>query len=567
MPASDPGVLNDAAPYAAPPVAHASDAPSTGAPDRVDRLSRDVFGFAALRPGQREAIDALLAGRDTLAVLPTGSGKSAIYQIAAMLIDGPCVIVSPLIALQRDQVAAISELGIAGVAAANSHIGAGARRAAFEGLKDGAVKFLFIAPEQLATPEVVRDIAEAGPTLFVVDEAHCVSAWGHDFRPDYLRLGGVMEALGHPTVLALTATASPPVRDELVGRLGMREPAVVVRGFDRPNIWLDVETFTSEEAKREALVLRAAGELKPGIVYAATRKRAEELTALISEIGLSAGCYHAGMKAGERRQVQDAFVEDRLDVVVATTAFGMGIDKPNVRFVLHYDVPDSLDSYYQEVGRAGRDGLRSEAVLYYRQEDLGLRRFFAAGSVAVPPLRRVAQLLEAVSHGPVDLRELRTVAKLSSSRLSAVLGQLTHAGFVRVDPTGSLELLPDRPSVEVVLELAQREAESRKTLDQSRVDMIRAYAESQGCRGRLLLSYFGEQTDTACGHCDCCTAGAEVEVADGPYPVNARVAHREWGAGQILRYEEDKVVVLFDTVGYKTLSVRAVVERGLLQAG
>ncbi|HVF03839.1 MAG TPA: ATP-dependent DNA helicase RecQ [Frankiaceae bacterium] len=536
--------------------------------DRVDRLAKEVFGFEDLRPGQRPAIESLLSGRDTLAVLPTGSGKSAIYQIAAMLVDGPCVIVSPLIALQRDQVAAIRELDVAGVAAANSHVGITARREAFEGLKNGKVKFLFVAPEQLATPEVVRDIAEAKPALFVVDEAHCVSAWGHDFRPDYLRLGGVIEALGHPLVLALTATASPPVRDELVSRLGMRDAAVVVRGFDRPNIWLDVETFISEEAKREALVLRAAGELKPGIVYAATRKRAEELTQLISEIGLSAGCYHAGMKASERRQVQDAFVDDRLDVVIATTAFGMGIDKPNVRFVLHYDVPDSLDSYYQEVGRAGRDGLRSEAVLYYRQEDLGLRRFFAANSVAVGPLTRVAQLLEAAApNGAVELAELRSVAKLSTSRLSAVLGQLTHAGFVRVDPTGSLEVLPDHPTVEEVLESAQREAETRKTLDQSRVDMIRSYAESQACRGRLLLSYFGEQTPDACGHCDRCTAGVEVAISEGPFPVNTRVAHAEWGSGQILRYEEDKVVVLFDAVGYKTLSVPAVVERGLLQAG
>src|SRR3954468_5980024 len=238
--------------------------------DRIDRTARDVLGFEALRPGQREAIEAVLDGRDTLAVMSTGSGKSAIYQIAGLLSPGATVVVSPLIALQRDQVSDLAERAAGGAAHLNSHISASERERALAELAENALEFLLLAPEQLANPDVLGELAAARPSLFVVDEAHSISEWGHDFRPDYLRLGAAAEALGRPTILALTATAAPPVRAEIVERLGMRDPAVVIRGFDRPNIRLSVERFHgagSEERKLRAIAQRIEEVDPPGIVY------------------------------------------------------------------------------------------------------------------------------------------------------------------------------------------------------------------------------------------------------------------------------------------------------------
>jgi ATP-dependent DNA helicase RecQ len=352
------------------------------AAERIERAAREVFGFQSLRPGQEQAVQRVLDGRDTLAVMSTGYGKSAIYQIAALLIPGPTVVVSPLIALQRDQVEELERQGAGGAAAVSSQVRESERREALEELAENGLEFLFLAPEQLANTEVLADVAAAAPSLFVVDEAHCISEWGHDFRPDYLRLGAVADAIGRPPILALTATASPPVREEIVARLGMREPELIVRGFDRPNIWLGVERFHDARAKRQALLARVAAEPKPGIVYAATRRLAEELAAELNGAGVSALAYHGGMRRDDRSAAQEAFMDDRVDVVVATTAFGMGVDKPNVRFVFHSEPSDSVDSYYQEIGRGGRDGEPARAVLFHRAEDLGLRRFFAGGGHA-----------------------------------------------------------------------------------------------------------------------------------------------------------------------------------------
>ncbi len=286
----------------------------------LDQVARERFGYSEWRPGQKQAIEAVLSGRDTLAIMPTGSGKSAIYQIAAFLIPGCTVVVSPLVALQRDQAQSIATQPIGDAAVVNSAISASDRQEAFEQLEEGDLEFLFLAPEQFSNPETFERLQTAEPTLFVIDEAHCVSAWGHDFRPDYLQLGQVIESLGHPRILALTATAAPLVQAEIVEQLGMKKPAIIVQGFDRPSIELGVERFEQDEDKQAYLIQQVLKAEKPGLVYAATRKRTEELAEALEQAGVRAGFYHAGMKAAERRDLEMAFMQDQIEVLVATTA-------------------------------------------------------------------------------------------------------------------------------------------------------------------------------------------------------------------------------------------------------
>jgi ATP-dependent DNA helicase RecQ len=518
-----------------------------------------VFGFEQLRPGQAEAVERVLGGHDTLAVMSTGYGKSAIYQLAALLIPGPTVVVSPLIALQRDQVEELEREGAGGAAAVSSFVPAGARREALEELAEGELEFLFLSPEQLSKPEVLADVAAAKPSLFVVDEAHCISEWGHDFRPDYLKLGAVAEAIGRPPILALTATASPPVREEIVERLGMREPDVIVRGFDRPEIRLAVERFHDERAKRRALIERVAAEPKPGIVYAATRRLAEELAEELSEHGVSALAYHGGMRRADRVEAQESFMHDRVEVVVATTAFGMGVDKHNVRFVFHSEPADSVDSYYQEIGRAGRDGKPAQAVLFYRSQDLGLRRFFAGGGhVDADQIRLVAEIVAAGE--PLEQ------ADLSQTKLLTAVTRLEDVDGVAVLASGDVAPRRVLEDLDAVVEAAWREQQERQQFDRSRVEMMGAYADAGGCRREFVLTYFGERFEPPCGHCDNCEAGrvSRGAVAERPFAEGTRVAHPEWGEGVVQRYEEGAVLVLFDSVGYKKLGLELVLERGLL---
>jgi ATP-dependent DNA helicase RecQ len=535
-------------------------------PRQVRELARDRLGFEELRPGQLEAIRSVVAGRDTLCVMSTGSGKTAIYQLAAPLLDGPTVVVSPLISLQQDQLDAIEDSEAEG-ATINSALTDRQRDAALEDAEEDELEFLLMAPEQLANDEVLGQLKDAGVSLLVVDEAHCVSQWGHDFRPDYLRVGPAIAALGHPTVLALTATAAPPVRDEIVDALEMRDPEVIVRGFDRPNIRLEVARHHDGERKRRALLDRVVATPGPGLVYCATRKGAEEVARELRELGVSARHYHGGLTPKRRDERQRAFMEDgEVDVMVATIAFGMGIDKPDVRFVFHHDVSDSVDSYYQELGRVGRDGEPAEAVLFYRSEDLGIRRFFASGGVKEDELQQLAQAL-LVRPDPVRPGELVDELSLGETRLASAVERLEEAGFAEVLDDGSIRVVRDGVDLADAVAQAEEAEEHRREFDRSRVEMMRAYAETDGCRRAFILGYFGEGYEPPCGNCDVCERrGDDVrrEHDAGPFRVGQRVRHAEWGLGTVAGVQDDQLTVVFDTVGYKTLGVPLVLERELL---
>ena len=537
----------------------------------VRAAARKTLGHRVLLPGQAEAVQAITAGRDTLALLPTGGGKSAVYQLAGVTIDGPTVVVSPLIALQQDQLASLEALGLT-AAAINSTRSASDRAASLRAFAAGGLEFLLVAPESLTDPSVLDLLGDARPSLFVVDEAHCVAEWGSDFRPEYRRLGVVAEALGRPPILALTATASPLLRNEIVDRLGLRDPAVVARGFDRPNIDLVVDTHPDPVAKRAALVEAVRAAPRPGIVYAATRAAAVEVAEALVKAGVAAEAYHAGLAARRRTAIQEWFMSASDAVIVATIAFGMGVDKPDVRFVYHVDVAESLDAYHQEIGRAGRNGEPAEARLFYRAQDLGLRRFQSA-----PPtfdegdVRAVLRALRR-ARASVDVAGLATLAGRSRRRTDAIVGRLEDAGAVRVEAVGAVTTIDDAggpPPADIVA--AQ---ERRRAVERSRVEMIRGYAEAPGCRRAFLLGYFGEPFQPPCGRCDRCRALAADQPAPSagaaeptvsPFAVNDRVHHARFGAGTVTGVEPDRVTVAFDGAGYHTIAASAA-EEGILVA-
>jgi RecQ family ATP-dependent DNA helicase len=532
---------------------------------RLRRVAREVFGWPGLRPGQAEAMEHLLQGRDVVLIMPTGSGKSAVYQVPAQLLDGPTVVVSPLIALQRDQMLGLADREAGGAVLVNSAQSKGTSADSLEQIRAGRAEYVFLSPEQLAKPDVVDRLAAARPSLIAVDEAHCVSAWGHDFRPDYLQLGKVIERLGHPAVIALTATAAPPVREDIVQTLGLRNVRQVIRGFDRPNIMLRVRRFADERAKRRALVEDAVGRDGLGLVYVATRKDAEAYAEELTAAGLRAEAYHAGLRASRRERVHGMFAAGELDVVVATSAFGMGIDKPDVRYVLHSAPPESPDSYYQEIGRAGRDGDPAEAVLFYRAEDLGLRRFFASGSPDEAMMLRVATLVR--EHGgTVPTGKLRETLRVGAAKLTGLVNLLSDAGAITTDDHGGLRYVGGRLTPEQAVAEAMAAHESRSRMDDSRIDMMRGYAETTDCRRRYILEYFGEPCPATCDACDNCVSGTTTEPAPvkGAFPLHTDVVHVTWGPGTVMRVEPDRVTILFEGNGYKTLSLEAIERDGLL---
>jgi ATP-dependent DNA helicase RecQ len=319
--------------------------------------------------------------------------------------------------------------------------------------------------------------------------------------------------------------------------------------------------------KKDALLERVAGGEKPGIVYVATRRHAEEIVGALTERNVKATFYHAGMKSRDRIHAQEAFMADEVEVIVATSAFGMGIDKPNVRFVYHYDISESIDSYYQEIGRAGRDGEKAKALLFYYPKDLGIRHFFASGGlVDADEVEQVAIVVQA-QDGPVGSRDLREETGLSQSKLVSALSCLQEIGTVEILATGEAVRAGQAFNLDEVVEAAERIQGRRRQFERSRVEMMRGYAELHDCRREYLLNYFGEEKGDPCGFCDNCEAGISMKEEEDnlPFPINSRVVHKMWGVGMVLRYEGDKMVVLFDDVGYKTLAVDVVTEHNLLE--
>jgi ATP-dependent DNA helicase RecQ len=483
---------------------------------KVRRVMRKVFGIARLRPGQEEVIRSVLEGRDTLAVMPTGAGKSLCYQLPALHLPGTTVVISPLISLMKDQV---DKLGEAGVEAAqvNSALSTSERRESIERIEGEQSEFVFTTPERLTDPAFLHTLGTNKIDFVVVDEAHCISQWGHDFRPAYLALGDAIKSLGSPPVLALTATATPEVMRDIEKHLKLRKPRVVTTGVYRPNLRYEVVRATNEAEKHEHLA-RLFREIEgTGIVYAATVKAVDALFEFFAGSGFEFAKYHGRLTARERKENQDRFMAGELKAMFATNAFGMGIDKPDIRFVAHYQMPGSIEAYYQESGRAGRDGAEARCVLLYQLDDRRTQQFFLGGRH--PKIEDVVAVYDALKslgaqESGVELSAVQEAAvAVGATRVRVVLSLLKELNLVRELRGARFKLLKSDISREELEALSRRLEESGER-DREKLERMMLYGQSAACRWKLLHEYFDTPFDEGrCGNCDNCLHPLDEQIS------------------------------------------------------
>ena len=537
---------------------------------RARTLLRETFGLSRLRPGQSAVIERVLAGRSTLAIMPTGAGKSLCYQLPALLLEGRTVVVSPLIALMKDQCESLRERGIAAVQV-NSAIDSEEARAAEEAVADGSARIIMTTPERLADPAFLEKLGARPVALLAVDEAHCISQWGHDFRPAFLEIAHVIPRLGNPVVLALTATATDRIAQDICQQLRIPADGVVNTSAYRPNLDLRVVPLAREADKLAQVLKIVRGTQGSGIVYTATVKAAQAVHEALAAADESVGLYHGKLPAAERAAVQEAFMGGERRVMVATNAFGLGIDKPDIRFVLHYQLPATLEAYYQEAGRAGRDGETARCTLLFLRGDKAIQQFFMAGRY--PGEEEALGIVQALQDKPADaaawtLPLLQARVGRPRSKLQVALGLLRKDGIVSMARDGTLRLLARSASPARLRALTEGYGRKRD-LDREALERMVFYAQTGQCRWRVLLEHLEDGAPfERCHHCDNCRrisaheavvedllrrreAQAQEEVACEPEevsPVFARgdlVEVRRYGRGVVEEASATQVTVAF----------------------